>query len=160
MTIHLHLPRTVSCYAGCLSVITKHTPLSPKKCPDFDNNLTIQSLCFHSRFQLTAPLACAQYIGLSVFPVFKEKLVCTEIQVVRKKPVLMKFPLFPLNLLRAHTLSICCQSNLGSVLQAFMNLNSTTKCLLESQAEGADMEDSSGFRGDAANICTGQKTGK
>ena len=90
---HPHLPRTVPCHAGCLSVITNHTLLSPKKCPDFDNNLTIQSLCFHSRFQRTAPLACAQYIGLNVFPVFKEKLVCTEIRVVRKKPVLLvKFP--------------------------------------------------------------------
>ena len=28
--------------AGCLSVITKHTLLSPEKCPDFDDKMTTQ----------------------------------------------------------------------------------------------------------------------
>lgn len=55
----------------------------------------------------------------------------------------------PLTLLHPHTPRFWYQSNLKSILQAFVTLNSTITCLSESEAEGAAMEALRGFRGDA-----------
>lgn len=59
--------------------------------------------------------------------------------------------------MHTHTLCLVSVGILRTILHAFVNLNSTAKCLLESQEESANMEALGGFNSDVPNLCPGSE---